>query len=213
MANTNSHQSTAEPGGHSASHPPKAVLEARSRTMYAYPQHQYHPTFVSDRMMPAPSQFPNAPNLMPVGTGFNWYHETTHSEHLAQEGLRAAAGPAAQRVEIHPGIPTVQSPRWQAYSERGFGVSRRRGQIDRSAFARISRANNHPGAYTTRRRGYFKHTGGTVSMSAVTDQTAETSQSDVASVADPVVRTSTSSPAVFDLAPTAPTSPTRGTQM
>jgi len=47
-------------------------------------------------------------------------------------------------------------------------------------------------------------------MSAVTDETTETGQGDVASVADAVVRASTSSPAVFD--PT-PTSPIRGGQM
>ena len=47
-------------------------------------------------------------------------------------------------------------------------------------------------------------------MSAVTDETVETGKGDVDSVADAVVRASTSSPAVFDLTPT---SPSRGVQM
>jgi len=151
-------------------------------------------------MTTAPGQFPNAPNLLSAGTSFNWYHDTTHPEHRAQDGFWVAAAPAAQIVETRQGIPMGQPPRSQIYSERGFGFSKRRGQIDRSTPAR---ANNPPGAHTTRRRGYFKHTWGAVSMSAVTDQTAEMGLG--AGFSDPVVRASTSSPAVFDLTPTSPT--------
>ena len=211
MASTNSHQNTPEPvGTHSVMHPPKVVPDTRSsqsRAMYAmYPQPQYHPTFARDRggvMMATPSQFPNAPNLVPVGTGFNWYHDNSHVEHRAQEGPRVVVAPVAQTVEIHQDIPMGQSPRCQIFGERGFGFARRRGQIDRS-LTRTSRGSNPPGMHTTRRRGYLKHTGGAVSMSAVTDETAETDSGDVASVVDPVVRASTSSPAVFDVKPTSP---------
>jgi hypothetical protein len=58
--------------------------------------------------------------------------------------------------------------------------------------------------HSMRRKGYFKHAGGAVSMSAVTDQTPEIGLGDVASVAEPVVRASTSSPAAFDLTPASP---------
>ena len=215
MASTNSHQNAHEPGGnHSVLPSSKVVPDARSKTTYAmYPQPQYHQTFAGDRdavTMAAPSQFFNAPNLVPVGTSFDWYRDTTHSEYRAQEGPRVAATPIAQTIGMYQGVPPGQPPRCQIYGERGFGFSRRRGQFDGSTFARTSRGSNHPSTHTTRRRGYFRHTGGAVSMSAVTDETMETGQGDVASVADAVVRASTSSPAVFD--PT-PTSPIRGGQM
>jgi hypothetical protein len=217
MASTNSQQNTLqntpESGrSHPVLHPPKVVPETRSsqpRAMYAvYPQPQYHPTFVRDRggfMMAAPSQFPNAPNLVPVGAGFNWYHDTTPAEYRGQEGPRVAAAHAVQMIETHQGIPMGQPPRGQIYSERGFGFSRRRGQIDRSTYPRTSRGSNPPNMHTTRRKGYFKHAGGAVSMSAVTDQTPEMGLGDTAGVVEPVVRASTSSPAVFDLTPTSPT--------
>ena len=76
--------------------------------------------------------------------------------------------------------------------------------MDRSTYVRTNRGSNVPGLHSTRRKGYFKHAGGAVSMSAVTDQTPEISLGDVASVAEPVVRASTSSPAVFDLTPASP---------
>ena len=207
MASTNSHQNTPATGGsHAVLHPLKVIPDTRPKAAYAmYPQPQYHPTFTGDRgavMMSAPTQFPNAPNLVPFGTGFDWYRDTT-VEYRTQEGHRAA--PAAQSIETHQSILMGQPPRCQIYGERGFGFSRRRGQFDGSTSAKTSRSNNHPGSHTTRRRGYFRHTGGTVSMSAVTDETVETSQGDVASVADSVVRASTSSPAAFDLTPTSPT--------
>jgi hypothetical protein len=154
--------------------------------------------------MAAPSQFPNAPNL-PVGNGYNWYHDTTPAENRIQEGPRFAAAHAVQMVETHQAIPMGQPPRNQIYSERGFGFSRRRGQIDRFTYAGTSRGSNPPNMHTTRRKGYFKHAGGAVSMSAVTDQMPEMGLSDIASVVEPVVRASTSSPAVFDLTPTSPT--------
>jgi hypothetical protein len=155
-------------------------------------------------MMAAPSQFPNAPNLVPVGTGFNWYHDTP-AEYRVQEGPRIAAAHTVHMIEANHGIPMGQPPRGQIYGERGFGFSRRRGQIDRSTYTRTSRGSNPPSMHTTRRKGYFKHAGGTVSMSAVTDQTPEMGLGDIASVVEPVVRASTSSPAAFDLTPTSPT--------
>ncbi|KAI0001641.1 hypothetical protein BJV77DRAFT_969003 [Russula vinacea] len=71
MASTNSQQNTPEPGGsHPILHPPKVVPETRSsqpRAMYpVYAQPQYQLTYIRERMMAAPSQFPNAPNL-PLG--------------------------------------------------------------------------------------------------------------------------------------------------
>lgn len=209
MASTNSHQNEPEPGGsHAVLHPLKVIPDARSKATYTmYPQPQYHPTFIGDRsavMMGAPTQFFNAPNPVPVATGFEWYRDTTHVEHRAQEDPRAT--PAAQSIQTHQGILMGQPPRCQMYGERGFGFSRRRGQFDSSTFAKTSRSSNHLGTHTTRRRGYFRHTGGAVSMSAVTDETVETGQGNVASVADSVlIRASTSSPAVFDLTPTPPT--------
>jgi len=162
-------------------------------------------------MMTAPGQFHNAPNLLSVGTGFNWYHDTSHPERRAQDGHWVAAAPTAQIVGNRRDIPMGQTPRSQIYSEHGFGFSKRRGQIDHSTPMRAStKGENPPGVHTTRRRGYLKHTWGAVSMSAVTDQTAEMGVGDGASISDPVVRASTSSPAVFDLTPT---SPTQGTQM
>jgi hypothetical protein len=214
MASTNSYQNALEPGGsHSLLHPLKAISDTRPKATYAmHPQHQYHATFAGDRggvMMAAPSQFPNAPSLVPVGTGFDWYRDTTYAEYRPQEGPRC---PTVQTIETYQGGPTGQPPRCHTYSERGFGFSRRRGQSDGSTFARTGRSSNHPGTYSTRRRGYFKHTGGAVSMSAVIDETVETGKGDVDSVADSdaVIRASTSSPAVFDLTPT---SPTGGAQM
>jgi hypothetical protein len=203
MANTNSQQNTIEPGGsHPVLHPPKLVPETRPsqpRAMYPmYPQPQYHPTFVM------PNHFPNAPNLVPVGTGFNWYHDTTPAEHRVQEGPRAATAHVAQMVETHQGISMGQPSQGQIYGERGFGFSRRRGQIDRFTHARTSRGSNPPSMHATRRKGYFKHAGGAVSMSAVTDQTPEMGLGDIAGVVEPVVRASTSSPAVFDLTPVSP---------
>jgi len=208
MASTNPHQNAPEPGGsHAALHPLKVIPDTRPKATYAmYPLPQYHPTFTGDRgavMMAAPTQFSNAPNLVPGGTGFDWYRDTTRVEYRTQEGPRAT--PAAQSIEAHQGVFMGQPPRCQIYGERGFGFSRRRGQFDGSTFAKTSRSNNHPGTNTTRRRGHLRHTGGAVSMSAVTDETVETSQGDVASFADSVVRASTSSPAVFDLTPTSPT--------
>jgi hypothetical protein len=210
MASTNSHQNVHEPGGsHSVLHPLKAISDMRSKATYAmHPQLQYHTTFAGDRgavMMPVPSQFSNAPNLMPVGTGFDWYRDATHAEYHPHEGSRV---PATQIIGTHQVVPTGQPPRCQIYGERGFGFSRRRGQYDGVTFARTCKSNNHPGTHSTRRRGYFKHTGGAVSMSAVTDETVETGRGDIDSVADAIIRASTSSPAVFDLTPT---SPTRGT--
>ena len=205
MASTNSQQNTSEPGG---SHPPKMAPETRSsqpRAMYTmYPQSQYHQTFVRDRgavMMAAPSHFSNAPNVMPVGTSFHWYHDNTLAEY---QGPRIAAPHVLPMVQTHQGIHMGQPLQGQIHSERDFGFSRRRGQMDRSAYLR-TRGSNAPGIHSTRRKGYFKHAGGAVSMSAVTDQTPEISLSDVASVAEPVVRASTSSPAVFDLTPASPT--------
>lgn len=213
MASTNSQQNTSEPGGgQPVLHPPKMAPETRSsqpRAMYTmYPQPhtlpQYHQTFVRDRgavMMAAPSHFPNAPNMMPVGTSFHWYHDTMPAEY---QGPRIAAPHALPMVETHQGIHMGQPLQGQIHSERGFGFPRRRGQMDRSTYLR-ARGSNAPGMHSTRRKGYFKHAGGAVSMSAVTDQTPEISLSDVASVAEPVVRASTSSPAVFDLTPASPT--------
>jgi hypothetical protein len=207
MASTNSQQNTPEPGGsHPILHPPKVVPETRSsqpRAMYpVYAQPQYQLTYIRERMMAAPSQFPNAPNL-PLGNGFNWYHDTTPAETRVQEGPRFAAAHAVQMVETHQAIRMGQPPR--NHSERGFGFSRRRGQIDRFTYAGTSRGSNPPNMHTTRRKGYFKHAGGAVSMSAVTDQMPEMGLGDIASVVEPVVRASTSSPAVFDLTPTSPT--------
>jgi hypothetical protein len=212
MASTNSQQNTPEPGASQpALHPPKMVPETRSsqpRAMYTmYAQPQYHPTFVRDRgaiMMAAPSQFPNVPNVMPVGTNFHWYHDTIPAEYRVQEGPRIAAPHAFPMVETHQGIHMGQPLQGQIHSERGFGFSRRRGQMDRSTYARTARGSNAPGMHSMRRKGYFKHAGGAVSMSAVTDQTPEIGLGDVASVAEPVVRASTSSPAAFDLTPASP---------
>jgi hypothetical protein len=212
MASTNPQQNAPEPGGsHPVLHPPKMVSETTSsqpRAMYnMYPQPQYHPTFVRDRgpiMMAAPSQFPNlsAPNVMPVGTSFNWYHDTIPTEHRVQEGFRVAAAHAVPMVETYQGIHVGQPLHGQLYSERGFGFSKRRGQMDYSTYARTTRGGN-PGMHPARRRGYFKHAGGAVSMSAVADQTPEIGLGDVAAV-EPVVRASTSSPATFDLTPASP---------
>jgi hypothetical protein len=212
MASTNSQQNTPEPGGSQpVLHPPKMVPETRSsqpRAMYTmYPQPQYHPAFVRDRgavMMAAPSQFPNVPNVMPVGTSFHWYHDNIPAEYRVQEGPRIAAPHAFPMVETHPGIHMGHPLQGQIHSERGFGFSRRRGQMDRSTYARTTRGSNAPDMHSTRRKGYFKHAGGTVSMSAVTDQTPEIGLGDIASVAEPVVRACTSSPAVFDLTPASP---------
>ena len=212
MASTNSQQNTPEPGGSQPElHPPKMVHEtgpSQPRAMYTmYPQPPYHPTFVREScgvMMAAPSQFPNAANVMPVGTSFHWYHDTTPAEYRVQESYRIAASHAPPMVETHQGIHMGQPLQGQIYSDRGFGFSRRRGQMDRSTFARTTRGSNVPGMHPTRRKGYFKHAGGAVSMSAVTDQTPEIALGDVASVAEPVVRASTSSPAVFDLTPVSP---------
>ncbi|KAI0257158.1 hypothetical protein BJV78DRAFT_15348 [Lactifluus subvellereus] len=177
--------------------------------MYAvYPPPQYHPPFARDGgtiIMTAQSPFLNTPNAVPVGTVFNWYHDTTHAElHVA--GAQIAAAPAAQMARAHEGIPfTGQPPRCQGlYSERGFGLPKRRSQGDRSTYARTGRGNNHPATHMTRRRGHFKHTGGAVSMSAVTDQRGETGLEGVVVGTDPVVRASTSSPAAFDLTPASP---------
>jgi hypothetical protein len=156
-------------------------------------------------MMAAPSQFPKAPNLVPFGTGFNWYHDTTPAEHRVQEGPQFAAAHMVQMIEANQGIPMGQLQQGQIYGERGFGFSRRRGQVDRSTYARTSRGNNPPSMHATRKKGYFKHAGGAVSMSAVTDQTPEMGLGDIASVVEPVVRASTSSPAAFDLTHTSPT--------
>jgi hypothetical protein len=214
MASTNSYQNAPEPGGsHSLLHPLKAIPDTRPKATYAmHPPPQYHATFAGDRggvMMATPSQFPNAPSLVPVGTGFDWYRDTTYAAYRPQEGPRC---PTVQTIETYQGTPTAQPPRCQTYGERGFGFSRRRGQSDGTTFARTGRSSNHPGTYSTRRRGYFQHTGGAVSMSAVIDETVETGKGDVDSVADSdaVIRASTSSPAMFDLTPT---SPTRGAQM
>jgi hypothetical protein len=207
MASTAPHQNLAEPeGSHSELNPPKLVPENRSSqsaTTYAiYPPPQYHPPFSRDGgtvIMTGQGQFLNTPSAAPVGTVFNWYHDTTHAElHVA--GTRIAAAPTAQLAGVHEGIPFVGlPPRCQSlYSERGFGFPKRRGQ---TMYARNGRGNNHPGTHMTRRRGYCKHTGGAASMSAVTDQAEEQG---VTVSADPVVRASTSSPAVFDLTPTSP---------
>jgi hypothetical protein len=208
MASTASHQNLAEPeGSHSELNPPKLVPENRTSqpaTMYAiYPPPHYHPPFSRDGgaiIMTGQGQFLNTPNAVPVGTVFNWYHDTTHAElHVA--GTRIAAAPTTQLAGGHEGIPFMgPPPRCQSlYSERGFGFPKRRGQG--SMYARNGRGNNHPGTHMTRKRGYCKHTGGAASMSAVTDQAEEQG---VTVSADPVVRASTSSPAVFDLTPTSP---------
>jgi hypothetical protein len=201
MASTNSQQNTLEPGvSHPVLHPPKLVSEARSTqpqaTYTMYPHPHYHPTFVM------PSQFPNAHNMVPVGTGYNWYHDTTPAEHRVQEGPWIPSVHLLDETdETHRGIPVGQPPQGQLYGERGFGFSRRRGQIDRFTHTRTSRGSNPPSMHTTRRKGYFKHAGGAVSMSAVTDQTPEMGLGDMAGVVEPVVRASTSSPAAFDLTP------------
>ena len=212
MASTGSHQNVTEPeGSQSELHPPKLGPEARSSQpagMYAvYPPPQYHPPFARDGgtiIMTGQSQFLNTPNAVPVGTVFNWYHDSTHAElHVA--GARMAGAPAVQMARAYEGIPlTGQPPRCQGlYSEHGFGLPKRRSQGDRFTYTKTGRGNNYPGTPITRRRGYFKHTGGAVSMSAVTDQRGETGL-DVVAGADPVVRASTSSPAAFDLTPTSP---------
>ena len=203
MASIGSHQNVTEPeASQSELHPPKLGPEARSSQpagMYAvYPPPQYHPPFARDGgtiFMTGQSPFLNTPNAVPAGTVFNWYHDTTHAQ-LHVPGARIAAAPMALMG---------QPPRCQGlYSERGFGIPKRRSQGDRSTYARTGRGNNHPGTYITRRRGYFKHTGGAVSMSAVTDQRGETGLEGVVVGADPVIRASTSSPAAFDLTPTSP---------
>jgi hypothetical protein len=211
MASTGPHQNSAEPEGNQPElNPPKLVPEARSSqpaAMYAiYPPPPYHPPFARDGgaiMMTGQTQFLNTPNAVPVGTVFNWYQDTTHTElHVA--GARIAPVSGAHMAKAYEGIPlTGQPPQCQGlYSERGFGFPKRRGQGDRFAYANTGRGNNYSGTHMTRRRGHLKHTGGAVSMSAVTDQVGETGLESVATSAEPVVRASTSSPAVFDLTPT-----------
>ncbi|KAH9049351.1 hypothetical protein EDB84DRAFT_1115251 [Lactarius hengduanensis] len=219
MANTtSSRQNPPEAGGtHSAPHPPMMVPETRlsqPTAMYAvYPPPQYHPSFARDRgtMMMAglSQQHPSNTNLGPVGNGYTWYPDTVHPDirTQTQANLRVAAPlTTPQLLGTHHAIPpSGQPPRAQStYSERGFGLSKRRGLGDRSTLARISRGNNVSGTHATRRRGHFKHIGGAVSMSAVMDQTGETCLDDVAVAVDPIVRASTSSPAVFDLTPISP---------
>ncbi|KAI9460562.1 hypothetical protein BJY52DRAFT_1362271 [Lactarius psammicola] len=217
MASTSSRQNPPEAGGtHSALHPPMAVPEARlsqPAAMYAvYPPPQYHPSFARDRgtMMMAglSQQHPSNTNLGPVGNGYCWYPDThPDTRTQTQANLRVAAPlTTPQLLGTHYAIPpSGQPPRSQStYSERGFGLSKRRGLGDRSTFARTSRGNDAPGTHATRRRGHFKHIGGAVSMSAVMDQTGEAGLDNVAGVVDPIVRASTSSPAVFDLTPTSP---------
>ena len=214
MASASSHQNLPEAGRTpTPSHPPAVVPEARlpqPATMYAvYPPPQYHPSFARDRatMMMAglSQQHPSNTNLGPVGNGYNsWYPDVVHPDIRIQmqANSRASAHTTPQMFGIPP---SGQPPRSQStYGERGFGSSRRRGLGDRSTLVRISRGNNAPGAHTTRRRGHFKHIGGAVSMSAVMDQTGETGPDDVVSAVDPIIRASTSSPAVFDLMPTSP---------
>lgn len=155
-------------------------------------------------------QHPNNTNLGPVGNVYNsWYPDVVHPDIRIQTQANprvAAAYTTPQIYGAHHTIPpSGQPPRSQSnYGERGFGPSKRRGLGDRSTLARISRGNNAPGTHTTRRRGHFKHIGGAVSMSAVMDQTGETSLDDVVNAVDPIIRASTSSPAVFDLTPTSP---------
>jgi hypothetical protein len=219
MASASSHQNPPEAGGtHTASHPPTVIPEARlsqPATMYAvYPPPQYHPPFARDggtMMMAGPSQqHPSNINLGPVGNGYHsWYPDVVHPDIR----IRTQANPRVTAAHTTPQIfgthhsipPSGQPPRSQStYGERGFGPSKRRGLGDRSTLARTSRGNNAPGTHTTRRRGHFKHIGGAVSMSAVMDQTGETGPDDVVSAVDPIIRASTSSPAVFDLTPPSP---------
>ncbi|KAH9178738.1 hypothetical protein EDB89DRAFT_1928239 [Lactarius sanguifluus] len=218
MANTtSSRQNPPEAGGtHSAPHPPMMAPETRlsqPTAMYAvYPPPQYHPSFARDRgtMMMAglSQQHPSNTNLGPVGNGYTWYPDTVHPDirTQTQANLRVAPLTTPQFLGTHHAIPpSGQPPRAQStYSERGIGLSKRRGLGDRSTLARISRGNDVPGTHATRRRGHFKHIGGAVSMSAVMDQTVETCLDDVADAVDPIVRASTSSPAVFDLTPISP---------
>jgi hypothetical protein len=220
MASTSSHQNPPEAGGtHSALHPPTVVPEARlsqPAAMYAvYPPPQYHPSFARDRgtMMMAglSQQYPSNTNLGPVGNGYSWYPDTMHMHpdirSTQQANLRVAAAiTTPQMFGTRYSIPpSGQPPRSQStYSERGFALSKRRGLGDRPVLVRMSRGSNAPGTHATRRRGHFKHIGGAVSMSAVMDQTGETGLDDVVSVVDPIIRASTSSPAVFDLTPTSP---------
>jgi len=143
-------------------------------------------------------------NLGPVGNGYGWYPDVVHPDIRTQSQANSRATPQTFGTR-HSIPPSGQPPRSQsAYGERGFGLSKRRGLGDRSTLARISRGNNALSTHTTRRRGNFKHIGGAVSMSAVMDQTGETSLDDEVSVVDPIIRASTSSPAVFDLTPTSP---------
>jgi len=72
-------------------------------------------------MMTAPGQFPNAPNLLSAGTSFNWYPDTTHPEHRAQDGLGLQLPPQLRSLKLVRVIPMGQPPRSQIYSERGFG--------------------------------------------------------------------------------------------
>ncbi|KAH9065766.1 hypothetical protein EDB87DRAFT_1679477 [Lactarius vividus] len=218
MASTSSRQNPPEAGGgtHSATHPPMMVPEtilSQPTAMYAvYPPPQYHPSFARDRgtvmMAGLSQQHPSNTNLGSVGNGYTWYPDAVHPDirTQTQANLRVAAPlTTPQFLGTHHVIsPSGQPPRAQStYSERGFGLPKRRGLGDRSTLARISRGNNVPGMHATRRRGHFKHIGGVVSMSAVMDQTGETCL-DVANAVDPIVRASTSSPAVFDLTPISP---------
>ncbi|KAH9004041.1 hypothetical protein EDB86DRAFT_3207589 [Lactarius hatsudake] len=218
MANTtSSRQNPPEAGGtHLAPHPPMMVPETRlsQPAMYAvYPPPQYHPSFARDRgtvvMAGLSQQHPSNTNLGLVGNGYTWYPDTVHPDIRTQTQANprvAAPLTTPQFLGTHHAIPpSGQPPRAQStYSERGFGLSKRRGLDDRSTLARMSRGNNIPGTHATRRRGHFKHIGGAVSMSAVMDQTGETCLDDGADAVDPIVRASTSSPAVFDLNPISP---------
>ena len=224
MARASSHQNPPEAGGtHSASHPPIVVPEARlsqPAAMYAvYPPPQYHPSFTRDRgamMMAGPNQqHPSNTNFGPVGNGYAWYPDVVHPDIRLQTQENSQVTGALTTPQIfgarHSIPPSGQPLRSQStYGERGSGLSKRRGLGDRSSLARTSRGNNAPSTHTARKRGYFKHIGGAVSMSAVMDQTGETGLDDVVSVVDPIIRASTSSPAVFDLTPT---SLTHGPQM
>ena len=216
MASTSSHQNPPEAGGtHSALHPPTVVSEARlsqPAPMYAvYPPPMYHPSFARDRgtMMVAGlgQQYPSNTNLGPVGNGYSWYPDTMHLDirTRTQANPRVAAALTTQMFGARHSIPPSGQRSQSTYSERGFGLSKRRGLGDRPVLAKMSRGSNAPDTHATRRRGHFKHIGGAVSMSAVMDQTGETSLDDVVSAVDPIIRASTSSPAVFDLTPTSPT--------
>jgi len=151
-------------------------------------------------------QHPSNSNVAPVGNGlgYSWYPDTMQPDirtHTQANPRVAASLTTCQVLGTQHVIPPGQPPRSQsAYSERGFGLSKRRGLGDRSTLAKGNNLDTH----ATRRRGHFKHVGGAVSMSAVVDQAGETGPDDAVSATDPVVRTSTSSPAVFDLTPESP---------